>query len=440
MVETGFREETARAAERAVLIGIILKGQAPTSEEPLGELELLAKTAGAETCGRLLQKRTRPNASTFYGKGKAQELAALVTETGADLVISDADLSPAQLRNLEKIVGLRVVDRTELILDIFAMHARTYQSKLQVGLAQMQYLMPRLKRMWTHLSREGGTGQSSGIGTRGPGEKQIEIDRRILRRKIVELKEELRLIEGRRRRMAEARDAYFTVSLVGYTNAGKSTLLGRLTGTKAYVADQLFATLDTQTRAWDLSGGRRVFLSDTVGFIRDLPRRLVASFHATLEEVRRADLILHVVDGSHPDARRQIESVEAVLAAIGAAETPRLLVLNKADRVEDVVDLNALSIGRAPACIVSALRGGSGIDDLAREVEGFIERAQIETLFEVPAGAGRFLSFLEKRGHVLERTYDNARISLRVLLSPADRGRAKRMAEKLAATSPPEEE
>ncbi|MEE8106611.1 MAG: GTPase HflX [Planctomycetota bacterium] len=435
MVETGFRDGVAREAERAVLIGAILPQRETQREGVLDELARLADTAGATIVGELTQKLHRPHASAFYGKGKAEELGELARANDADLVISNEDLSPGQLRNLEKHVGLRVVDRTELILDIFAMHARTHQSRLQVQLAQLQYLMPRLKRMWTHLSREGGTGQGGGIGTRGPGEKQIEIDRRILRKRLTELRRELGTIAARRQRMASSRDAFFTISLVGYTNAGKSTLLRQLTGADAYVADQLFATLETQTRAWMVPTGKRVFLSDTVGFVRDLPHHLVASFHATLEEVMRADLILHVVDAAHADALGQVRAVEDTLARIGAEETPRLLVLNKIDQVEDAISLNALSRGREPACRLSALHGGTGIAGLATNVERFIAAQQVETAFEVPAGAGRFLAYLEERGTVLDRRYVDGSVNVRVLLSPADRARALRMAAQEVADS-----
>lgn len=434
MVERGLRESTERGGERAVLVGVLLEDAPQTYGLPLEELERLADTAGAETVGRLLQRRHRPDPSTFLGKGKAGELRELAEQTGADLVITDADLSPAQLRNLERIVEVRVVDRTELILDIFALHASTHQAQLQVELAQMQYIMPRLRRMWTHLSREGGTGQSGGIGTRGPGEKQIEIDRRILRRRITELRRELASIAGRRERMAAAREAYFTVSLVGYTNAGKSTLLAALTGADAYVADQLFATLDTQTRAWTLPGGKRVFLSDTVGFIRDLPHHLVASFRATLEEVRAADLILHLVDGSHPDARLHMESVESVLAEIGADETPRILVLNKSDLVTDSLELRTLGRGREPAIEISA-RTGSGVDRLATAVEQHILAGQTEAEFRVPPGAGKVLAFLADRGTVLEKRYDNGVVLMRVRLGAADLARAGRLVEELRPTS-----
>jgi len=426
LVETGLRDRSARRAERAFLAGVLLPDRPVIYEAPLGELGRLVETAGAAVVGQALQRRQRPDASTFLGRGKVLEIAEAARSVQADVVVTEMDLSPAQVRNLEKLLGMRVVDRTELILDIFALHARTHQARLQVELAQMQYLMPRLRRMWTHLSREVGSGQSIGIGTRGPGEKQIEIDRRILRRKVTELRRELDEIAARRQRMAATRDRYFTISLVGYTNAGKSTLLHRLTGSETYIADQLFATLDTKTRAWELPDGKQVFLSDTVGFIRNLPHNLVASFYATLEEVRTADLILHVVDSSHPDAVGQIEAVQEVLAEIEAEKTPSLLVLNKCDRVEDPLDLRLLAHGRDPSVVVSASRG-DGIGELCRQVQEFIAHSQSEAELVVPAGDGRVLAFLAERGTVLERHYEDGVVRVRVRLGPADHARVNRM-------------
>jgi GTP-binding protein HflX len=413
-----------------VLVGVVLPDTPEIAEGPVAELERLADTAGAVVVGRLMQRRNRPSASTFIGSGKASEIAALAREQAADVVIVDADLSPAQIRNLEKVMDVRVVDRTELILHIFALHARTHEAKAQVELAQTQYLLPRLRRMWTHLQREGGSAQA-GIGTRGPGEKQIEIDRRLLRRRILELRRELKAIAARRERLAESRAPYFNASLVGYTNAGKSTLLRRLTGTDAFVADQFFSTLDTQTRAWALPNGKRVFLSDTVGFIRNLPHHLVASFYATLEEVRVADLILHVVDASHPDAQLQMRAVEDVLERIGAASTPRLLVLNKCDRLPDPLDLRLLAAGRDPAVAVSA-RTGDGLDRLAATVEAHIGERQHEVDLRVTAGAGKVLAFLAQRGTVVRRTYEDGVASVRVRLGAADLARAHRMIADLA--------
>jgi GTP-binding protein HflX len=435
VVETGTRDGTTRHGERAVLVGVLLDSEPRPAryEDPLDELGRLADTAGAEVVARIVQKRRRADPSTFLGRGKAMEIAELARTEEADVVVLASDLSPAQVRNLEKILERRVVDRTELILDIFALHARTHQAKLQVEMAQMQYLLPRLRRMWTHLSREGGTGQSSGIGTRGPGEKQIEIDRRILRRKIQELRRELGRIAARRHRLAQARAPFFTISLVGYTNAGKSTLLRSLTGARAFVADQLFATLDTQTRAWNLPDGKKVFLSDTVGFIRDLPHHLVASFYATLEEVRSADLVLHVVDASHPDAALQMEAVDKVLTEIGAVESPRILVLNKIDLMEDRLDLSLLAHGREPTVALSALTG-EDLERLSEEVDRAIAEGQTEVVFRIPAGAGKLLAFLADRGTILDKSYGDGVVSLRVRLGGVDLARAGRMMDEL---SPP---
>lgn len=430
MVETGKREKQSEGGEVAILIGVLVPNAPKTHEEPLDELARLAETAGASVVGRLTQRRAKPHGSTYFGKGKAKEVVELAEELGADLVIADGDLSPAQLRNLERLLDIRVVDRTELILDIFARHARSHQAKLQVELAQTQYVLPRLRRMWTHLNREGGTGQSSAIGTRGPGEKQIEIDRRLLRGRITDLKHTLADIAARRERMAASREEFFKVSLVGYTNAGKSTLLRALTGRDAYIADQLFATLDTQTRAWTLSDHKRVFLSDTVGFIRNLPHHLVASFYATLEEVRVADLLLHVVDASHPDAMFQMQAVEQVLENVGVEDVPCLLVLNKIDRVEDALDLRCLASGRSPSVCVSA-QCGQGIEELTELVEQHIREAQSVTEFRIPASEGKLLAWLAERGTILHREYDEGSVSLRVRLGPADLARANRMVDLL---------
>ena len=273
---------------------------ATTNSVPLEELEGLAEAAGTRVVGKLTQRREAPDATTYLGKGKVEELAALAHAEMADVIIFDNDLSPGQTRNLEKATGLKVLDRTELILDIFASRAQTHEARLAVELAQLEYPMPRLKRMWTHLSRQG----QGGVGLRGPGEKQLEVDRRLAEKRISDLRKQLRAIEHRRQREVAARRTQMTVSLVGYTNAGKSTLLNALTGADVFTKDLLFATLDTRTRRWQLPGWGPVLLSDTVGFIRDLPHHLIASFQATLEEARQANLLLHVADASQSGRRR----------------------------------------------------------------------------------------------------------------------------------------
>jgi GTP-binding protein HflX len=313
-------------SETAVLVRVILPEHADIGE-PLEELEGLATTAGVKVEGGMTQRRDRPDPATYMGSGKVEELKRLVEEHDADVVLFDNNLSPGQSRNLEKVLKVKVLDRTELILDIFASNARTYESRLAVELAQMEYSLPRLKRLWTHLSRI-----KMGVGMRGPGEKQLETDRRLVEKRIFELREELHGIERRKERQVAARRDHMTVSLVGYTNAGKSTLMNALTDADVLAADKLFATLDTRTRRWHLPSWGPVLLSDTVGFIRDLPHSLIASFKATLEEARQADLLLHIADASNPAALEQIAAVYTVLEEIGIQAKDTLLVLNKTDR------------------------------------------------------------------------------------------------------------
>ncbi|MBM4036754.1 MAG: GTPase HflX, partial [Planctomycetes bacterium] len=306
------RDELTVRQERAVLVGALLPGDDHGGEDPLDELQRLAETAGARVVGRLAQKLHQIDPRTYVGQGKAAELRDLCNALDADAVLCDHDLSPAQVRNLERITEAKVLDRSELILDIFATRAKTRQAKVQVELAQLEYTLPRLTQMWSHLDRTG-----AGIGTRGPGERQLETDRRVLGRRMSHMKRELRDIADRKLREVAARREEFKVCIVGYTNAGKSTLLNALTGTQdAFVEDRLFATLDTKTRAWALDEHHKALLSDTVGFIRRLPHHLVASFHATLEEANEADLLIHVIDISHRDCLHQAEVVRQVLAEI----------------------------------------------------------------------------------------------------------------------------
>ncbi|MGL4463758.1 MAG: GTPase HflX, partial [Planctomycetia bacterium] len=296
------RSTTVRQ-EGAVLVGVATPDHPfEDPEHPLAELEGLVATAGGRVLGEVVQRRDKPDLATYVGRGKVGNIHELVEAHEADVVIFDNELDPAQVRNLEKEIKAKVVDRTELILDIFATRAQTHQARLQVELAQLEYARPRLKRMWTHLERHGG-----GIGTRGPGETQLETDRRLIDKKIRDLRARLAEIQKRKAREVEARSAELRVSLVGYTNAGKSTLMRRLTGADVLIADKLFATLDTRTRQWLLPGWGKVLLSDTVGFIRNLPHDLVESFRATLEEAIHADLLLHVVDAASPFAAQQIE-------------------------------------------------------------------------------------------------------------------------------------
>jgi GTP-binding protein HflX len=395
-------EGTAPPEEMAVLFGV---GSDPRADDPglpmLNELAELAHTAEVRVVGRLYQRRASPDSATYLGSGKAQDLAARVQEAGANLVICDDDLSPAQVRNLEECVNVRVVDRSELILDIFARQARTQQARLQVELAQLQYEAPRLKRMWTHLSRIVGVG---GIASRGPGEKQLEVDRRLVKGRIEDLRAQLDEIEARRDRQVRARTDAYKVALVGYTNVGKSTLMNRLTGSNVLVADRLFATLDTRTRKLDLGGGTPVLLSDTVGFIDKLPHHLIASFHATLAEVRNADLLLHVVDASDPLADEKLLVVREVLSDLEADDIEELVVLNKIDVVPDQERALALASRVGDGIPVSA-RTGRGLDDLkARIRDRATSREEVVTL-RVPAGDGRTLATVAELGSVRDRRW-----------------------------------
>jgi GTP-binding protein HflX len=389
--------------------------EALLSVDPLAEIAGLAAAAGAEVVGRVIQRRPKPHVRTAFGPGKVEEIAALCEQRDAKVLVVDLDLSPSQGRNLEKDLGLRIVDRTELILDIFATRARSKQAKLQVELAQLQYLGSRLRRMWTHLERTGG-----GIGTRGPGETQLETDRRLIGQKVADLKGRLREIEARSRRRAEERLDPNTVSLVGYTNAGKSSLLVRLTGADAYVADQLFATLDTRVRNWKLEDGRRVMLADTVGFVRELPHHLVASFHATLEETLHADLLLHVLDASDPDRALNLRAVESVLEELGAGELPRLLILNKADLLED--DERLALRAEFPDAVMVSVKSGEGIDSLDRTIAAQLDAWSLYLDVRIPSSAGKLISELKRVSRLEEEGYASSDWVARLRIGPRQWG------------------
>ncbi len=408
------REGAARTrvrGDRAVLMGLV-DGAVPEGGRVLMELGELARTAGADVLAEVIQNRDAPDGRTFLGRGRAAELATTVRELGANVILCDKDLSPAQVRNLEALCDVRVIDRSELILDIFATHARSLQARLQVELAQLQYLAPRLKRMWTHLSRITGSG---GIGSRGPGEKQIEVDRRVIGRRMTDLRERLRDIAARQERVIASRAGVPMISLVGYTNAGKSTLMNALTGADAYVADQLFATLDTRTRRWDVGGVVPALLSDTVGFIRDLPHHLVASFHATLAEVKAADLLLHVVDASNPEAPLHVATVRDVLRSIGAGSVPELLVLNKIDGVTDPVERQILE-RRFPEGVAASALGRATCSDVEAAVRARLEEDRVTMDLVVPLSDGRTLAALERDADVLSRAYTGGAARLQVRL------------------------
>lgn len=395
-------QETKRPTERALLTGVLLPDQPVESAGPLSEAQGLVEAAGSEVVGEgVVQRRERPDASTLLGKGKVSEIKQAIDQHRPDLVVVDNDLTPAQVRNLEKAWGLRVVDRSELILDIFARRAQTRQARLQVELAQTEYLMPRLRRMWTHLERMEGA-----IGTRGPGETQLETDRRLIKRRIQDLREELVEIEERKRREVQTRAEAFTIGLVGYTNAGKSTLLNYLTGSAVLAADMLFATLDTRTRKWKLSDGREVLLSDTVGFLQRLPHHLVASFHATLEEALAVDVLLHVVDASHPDAAGQMVAVDKVLSDVGAERRTEILVLNKIDAIAEPIRAQLLVQGRPGDVVFLSATTGEGVPELDRLVRAKLDERSARVRFTVPFREGATLATLKRTAVILEESHD----------------------------------
>ena len=405
MVELKSTERLDRR-EKTILVGVLLPDSAVSPDDPLDEIRGLAKTAGLVVAGSMLQKRQQVDIATYIGSGKVEELKELVQAHEADLVVFDNDLGPAQTRNLEKILGVKVIDRTEVILDIFATRARTHEAHLQVELAQLEYAMPRLKRMWTHLSRSKG-----GIGVRGPGEKQLEEDRRIVGHRIQDLKAKLSKVQARKEREVAGRADAPTVSLVGYTNAGKSTLMNALTDAGVLVEDKLFATLDTRTRRWRFRGGGHVLLSDTVGFIRNLPHTLVASFKATLEEARQADLLLHVVDASSPEAEQQIQAVKAVLEELELADHPTILVLNKADRVPDRSFLDVLKAHHRDSVTISAAKG-DGMIDLEQAVRASLYERALDAEVETGVANGRVLAYLAQHAQIHRQTYADDRVVL----------------------------
>lgn len=407
--------------ERSILARLILPEQT-VEDDPLCELRGLATTAGTEVMDGVVQRRDTPDKSTFFGKGKVDELRVLVEQHDADVVAVDNDLTPAQVRNLEKAIHTKVIDRTELILDIFAAGARTYEARLAVELAQLEYSLPRLKRMWTHLSR-----QSMGVGMRGPGEKQLEVDRRLALKRIHDLKASLAKVERRRERQVSARRDTASVSLVGYTNAGKSTLMNALTNAGVEAADKLFATLDTRTRRWHLSGWGPILLSDTVGFIRDLPHSLVASFKATLEEARQADLLLHVADAANPAVFEQISAVYKVLEEIGIEAKDTLLVLNQIDRVASPEALERV-LQRYPNALAVSAKTGQGLPQLAEAVGEALSREFLDLEVDVDPSDGRLLAHLAKHGEVLSRTVDEQCITVHVRIPRQAMGEVQRRA------------
>ncbi|HEX9064021.1 MAG TPA: GTPase HflX [Streptosporangiaceae bacterium] len=414
-------EYRALRLERVVLLGVWTDGTLEMAENSLRELALLAETAGSEVLDGLTQRRGRPDASTYVGAGKARELAELVQVTGADTVICDGELTPSQLRKLEGVVRVKVIDRTALILDIFAQHARSKEGKAQVELAQMQYMLPRLRGWGESLSRQAGgrVAGGGGIGTRGPGETKIETDRRRIRTRISRLRREIaEMSTGREvQRGQRKRRQVPSVAIAGYTNAGKSSLLNRLTGAHVLVDNSLFATLDPAVRKARLPSGGAYTLTDTVGFVRHLPHQLVEAFRSTLEEVGDADLILHVVDGSDADPRSQIAAVREVLAEIGAREVPELVVFNKADAT-DAIALKGLQLAEPQSVVISA-RTGEGLEALAEQIERLLPRPSVEVTVLVPYARGDLLARIHADGEVLRLAHTDAGTEVAARVPPA---------------------
>ena len=408
--------------DRTVLVGAPLKTlDERVVLEHLEELTRLTDTAGGQVVDVVRQWIDKPHPRFYIGQGKVDELRERVTAESADLVIFDEELTPAQGKALEDRVGVRVMDRSELILDIFARRARTSESKMQVELAQLQYLLPRLKRMWTHLSRIRG-----GVGLRGPGETQLESDRRLIGRRIADLRKKLEGVARAREIQRRSHDGSFRVALVGYTNAGKSSLLRALSGSDLFVEDRLFATLDSATRSVPLGDGFEVLVTDTVGFIRKLPHHLVASFRSTLEEAREANLLLHVIDASHPDWEEQKEVVEEVLNTLDLADRPQVLAFNKIDRLthseEDALGQRTRALEPTPAVFVSALDTQT-LEGLKSVLKARIRGGLQHLSVRVAAQDGQTLALLHREGEVLEQSHNGTTIELEIRVTPALWGR-----------------
>lgn len=409
--------------ERAILVAAPTKDLSPAVvTEHLEELARLADTAGAQVVTTLQQRLDSPNPKLYIGEGKATELKALIEQTRTTLVIFDDELSPAQSKNLEDTLKTRVMDRAELILDIFATRARTAEAQMQVELAQLEYMLPRLKRMWTHLTRGGG------IGFRGPGETQLETDRRMIGRRIIELRRKLEIVEQRRATQRKSRAEEFRTALVGYTNAGKSSLLRSLSGADVFVEDRLFATLDPATRAVDLEPGARVLVTDTVGFIRKLPHNLVASFRATLEEVTEAHLLVHVIDGADENWFEHTQVVEEVLAELGVAEKPQLRVFNKVDQLthgeEESLRARARAVADSPVVLSSTVEP-AGLDELRATLLAELRKQRPEVRITLSAEDGETLASIYRDGEVLQRDDVDARVLLVARLPAAAVGRLR---------------
>lgn len=400
--------------ENAILVGVVHKDQIYEQvEEYLEELELLTDTAGADVLSKEIQERKEIDPAFFIGKGKADMLGELAKEIGATVIIFDDELSPAQTRNLEKRCDVKIIDRNALILDIFASRAKTREAKTQVELAQLEYMLPRLTRMWTHLSRQAG---GAGIGLRGPGEKQLEVDRRLIQKRITHLKTDLEKIERQRHNRRRQRQDAFKVALMGYTNVGKSTLMNALTQSDVFVENRLFATLDSTVRRMNVSNGIEILLIDTVGFIRKLPHHLVASFKSTLEETQEADLLLHVIDISSQNFRDQIHTVQNVMKDLNIDRKSVLNVFNKVDRISDRELISLVKDEYAPAITVSAYRG-IFLDKLRQEIVRFATENFIEMNVKLNIQRQKEIASLYEMANVLDKKYDDGYVNLRLRIN-----------------------
>ncbi|MEU5809174.1 MULTISPECIES: GTPase HflX [unclassified Streptomyces] len=402
--------------ERVVLVGVWTSGTVQDAENSLAELAALAETAGALVLDGVMQRRDKPDPATFIGSGKAQELRDIVLESGADTVVCDGELSPGQLIALEDVVKVKVVDRTALILDIFAQHAKSREGKAQVALAQMQYMLPRLRGWGQSLSRQMGGGGGGGMATRGPGETKIETDRRRIREKMAKMRREIAEMKTGRdiKRQERRRNKVPSVAIAGYTNAGKSSLLNRLTGAGVLVENALFATLDPTVRRAETPSGRVYTLADTVGFVRHLPHHLVEAFRSTMEEVGDSDLILHIVDGSHPAPEEQLAAVREVIREVGAVDVPEIVVINKADAADPLVLQRLLRIERHSIAV--SARTGQGIEELLRLIDAELPRPSVEVEALVPYTHGSLIAKAHAEGEVIseEHTPEGTLVKVRV--------------------------
>ena len=460
------RQSIAVRAERTVLAAVRLPGDRYNEADPFGELRELAAQAGAVVVGEMEQRRESPEAGTYMGRGKVDELKDLCEALDAACVIFDHELSPKQIAAIEKTIGRKVLDRSELILDIFASRATTHEAKLQVEIAQLEYTFPRLRAMWDHLERIVGAGGIGGVGTRGPGEQQLEIDRRLVQRRKTQLQRELSEIQDRKRRQVRERNrSNVTIGLVGYTNAGKSTLFNTMTAGGAYADDRVFATLMTRTRTWSLGDGVEAMLSDTVGFVRDLPHHLVASFRATLEEATHADLLLIVLDISDPAAELHYETVmrtldevfedvkrqeerwakrvehEASAPAHKWDEPERLLLLNKADRLGDNRELliwQNRHPGAIPLCALLGPEDGPtplGQERLIDRVRAFVSGPKVTTEITLPLAQSKLITQVEQRSEVLDRDYNGTTVTMKIRIGSRDLERVRIASERGTTTS-----